>query len=682
LATQEVLNLRYCKQGAIPNTLTTQGVCLTYTSCLDDPLSLAPAYSECESVYDVLDAILPRPAVSLELPSSAQPLPQRLTHEDRPLTSHQKARISLELAQTVRRCHQKGLLLNNLKPQHVLVLRDGFSVRLCGMGGMVRLQHGETTLAKDDYRYRTTPAFSPPEVFDPDVQCVDKATDIWLLGCILAVIWGGEEFSFADYHDIEAYIVENGLPYLRLPKVAPAAIQELLCTMLQPNQMDRPSIGHVYDVLVREAQRCQRVPAPSSLFRRAKALWEEQWDNENDFMQSDVGRLLETYQQASLRERGDSYRWRIVVDMLGNFALAKKMALEKLPEPLKKDWRFTKDNTDVHMRNGSPVVLRDGTFAVTYRADLFHGDDQPFGTEQAVALRVYNTELGLTVFDAAVRECVNFYECTIARKMPFIGRLSGVSFAFTPVSDLPSSPSDLQPLELLEAIMPRPAVAVELPASGSEAYTAIGLHEHLSPRTSGRVLTCAEALELSHSLVEMVAACHEQGRLLMNFKAQHMLYLPECREIGRRLMLMDLGAMVQLPEGGVLQKDDFFRYTVEYSPPESLDSNVQDVGLACDLWSLGCILNIIWGGEEIETDPDEMRRRVLVERLPPQRIAPGAPFPIRHLISQLWAFEPDDRPSTRQVVHFFMHHAPMGDGSWRPKALQGIYQDSDNEEPN
>lgn len=88
--------------------------------------------------------------------------------------------------------HAKGIVHCDLKPENILAFpsEDGYQLKITDFG--LAKEAGEAASESKKYNYRGTPDYMSPESVPPRCE-IETAMDIWSLGCVVLVMFTGEE---------------------------------------------------------------------------------------------------------------------------------------------------------------------------------------------------------------------------------------------------------------------------------------------------------------------------------------------------------------------------------------------------------------------------------------------------------------------------------------------------------
>ncbi len=107
-----------------------------------------------------------------------------------PLTSRELAQIVAAIADGLDAVHQQGLVHRDVKPENILLSRDGTPLLMDF--GLARRDHGEVTVTLDG-EVLGTPAYMSPEQARGDTRQVDRRADVYSLGVLLYQLLTGEQ---------------------------------------------------------------------------------------------------------------------------------------------------------------------------------------------------------------------------------------------------------------------------------------------------------------------------------------------------------------------------------------------------------------------------------------------------------------------------------------------------------
>lgn len=107
----------------------------------------------------------------------------RMFAQNRTLKSYEIKKMAYQLISGMEYCHARGLLHRDLKPQNILVSREG-TIKICDFGLCRCIGIPLRTYTKDI----VTLWYRPPELLLGD-KYYSKEVDVWSIGCILAELF-------------------------------------------------------------------------------------------------------------------------------------------------------------------------------------------------------------------------------------------------------------------------------------------------------------------------------------------------------------------------------------------------------------------------------------------------------------------------------------------------------------
>ncbi len=146
--------------------------------------------------------------------------------------------IALACARALQHAHQNGLIHRDVKPDNLLLTRDG-RIKLADMG-LARVLLEEDTIATQDGQGAGTPLYVAPEQAR-DAREADSRSDLYSLGCTLYLMLTGEvPFKGNKSLDIVLAKVDGGftLPSVLVPEL-PECLDDLVAMLLAPHPDDR-----------------------------------------------------------------------------------------------------------------------------------------------------------------------------------------------------------------------------------------------------------------------------------------------------------------------------------------------------------------------------------------------------------------------------------------------------------
>ncbi|ADV62738.1 serine/threonine protein kinase [Isosphaera pallida ATCC 43644] len=166
---------------------------------------------------------------------------QDLVKSQGPRRAPQAVHFLLQAARGLDQAHQLGIIHRDVKPGNLLVNREGV-VKILDLGLARMTQNASGTMTHPSTSHLGTPDYSAPEQFS-DPRGVDERSDVYSLGCTLYYLTTG----LHPYGDRETVMLKMyahcsaPIPSIRaVSPGAPAALDELLKTMMAKDPADRP----------------------------------------------------------------------------------------------------------------------------------------------------------------------------------------------------------------------------------------------------------------------------------------------------------------------------------------------------------------------------------------------------------------------------------------------------------
>ncbi|MCX6558164.1 MAG: protein kinase [Candidatus Aminicenantes bacterium] len=184
-----------------------------------------------------------------------------------PLPLAQVLEIATQIAEGLAVAHAKGIVHRDIKPQNILVDKDG-RVKILDFG-LAKLK-GISSLTKESSTLGTIHYMSPEQTMGKEV---DHRTDIWSLGVVLYEMLTGKVPFKGDYEQAVVYAILNEEPgrLTSIRKDAPLEFDRILEKALAKEPDDR--YQHADDMLVdlkhlKRDSRPDRQPVPSAPRRK------------------------------------------------------------------------------------------------------------------------------------------------------------------------------------------------------------------------------------------------------------------------------------------------------------------------------------------------------------------------------------------------------------------------------
>src|SRR5688572_24195392 len=184
-------------------------------------------------VYDVGEAES-RPFIAMEY-VEGETLKARLRGE--PMSIEQVKAVALQIAEGLHAAHGKGIVHRDIKPDNILLTRDG-TVKIMDFG--IAKLRGDADMTQTGMTLGTLSYMSPEQVLG---EVVDHRSDIWSFGVVLYEMLARELPFHRDREAAVLYEILNREPApveLHRPET-PQVLRTLVQQMLEKNRERRPA---------------------------------------------------------------------------------------------------------------------------------------------------------------------------------------------------------------------------------------------------------------------------------------------------------------------------------------------------------------------------------------------------------------------------------------------------------
>ncbi|MEM9620598.1 MAG: protein kinase [Pseudomonadota bacterium] len=210
------------------------------------------------------------PYIMMEL-LEGQPLSQLLQSGDKlPLTT--VLRIAMQIADALDYAHDKGVVHRDVKPDNVIVGKDGTSIKIADFG-IARLDEGakESTQAG---MILGTPRYMSPE--QASGESVDGRSDLFSLGVILyEMLTGQKAFDAESMATLIMQIMQKDPPPIRnVVTQVPPGLQNIVAKLLAKKPARRYQSGReLHEALARELRLLEEDESEKSAYMPLQVKW-------------------------------------------------------------------------------------------------------------------------------------------------------------------------------------------------------------------------------------------------------------------------------------------------------------------------------------------------------------------------------------------------------------------------
>ncbi len=199
-------------------------------------------------------------------------LAQRIEKGGLPLDQALKA--ATQIADALDRAHRAGVTHRDIKPQNIMLTRDGVKVLDFGLAKSVASKPGptEATLTKvltTEGTVMGTPQYMAPEQFEG--KEADARSDIWAFGAVLyEMVTGQKAFQGKSYSSLVGAILSADPVPMAVKPFTPASLERLVRRCLQKDPEDRWQT--MRDIVI-ELRTPPQEPAAAVAPRKAHLPW-------------------------------------------------------------------------------------------------------------------------------------------------------------------------------------------------------------------------------------------------------------------------------------------------------------------------------------------------------------------------------------------------------------------------
>ena len=223
-------------------------------------------------VYDVGEAES-RPFIAMEF-VEGETLKARLRSE--PLTIEQVKGVALQIAEGLHAAHGKGIVHRDIKPDNILLTRDG-TVKIMDFG--IAKLRGDADMTQTGMTLGTLSYMSPEQVLG---EVVDHRSDIWSFGVVLYEMLARELPFHRDREAAVLYEILNREPTpieFHRPET-PQVLRTLIQQMLEKNRERRPA--SIAEVITQFKAATGQVAAPVVPAKSIAVLYFENMSSERE----------------------------------------------------------------------------------------------------------------------------------------------------------------------------------------------------------------------------------------------------------------------------------------------------------------------------------------------------------------------------------------------------------------
>lgn len=158
------------------------------------------------------------------------------------LPLNQALKVAIDIADALDRAHRAGVIHRDVKPQNIMLTRDGVKVLDFGLAkSHAKPGPTETTLTAaltTEATVMGTPQYMAPEQFDGTES--DARSDIWAFGAVLyEMVTGRKAFEGKSYSSLFRAILSADPPPMAVKPFTPAWLERLVFRCLEKDPDDR-----------------------------------------------------------------------------------------------------------------------------------------------------------------------------------------------------------------------------------------------------------------------------------------------------------------------------------------------------------------------------------------------------------------------------------------------------------
>lgn len=229
-----------------------------------------------------------QPAIVLELPRCGWNPLKRVIEAHDTIEIANALKLVCHLANAIRRCHEKGLCLPGLAPDHLALADDAIELHDFGIIERFRFSF-PPVMTKRDRFLPSSLGYRCPEMINETRDCDARAWDFYAFGAIAyEILTGRTPFQGTNDRILSQMADHRAIPIRQLRRECPVEVAKMIDACLELDPMQRP---HDWRPVINELTRAVSSPIPSigaatPLAKNNNVLWLDDLESRVRFLVS------------------------------------------------------------------------------------------------------------------------------------------------------------------------------------------------------------------------------------------------------------------------------------------------------------------------------------------------------------------------------------------------------------